>query len=56
MVNLCDPAQPDSFPKARALAESFFTQRNGGSQHTVHAMGHCHIDTGLNSCVSWKLS
>ncbi|XP_030221274.1 alpha-mannosidase 2C1 [Gadus morhua] len=45
MVNLCDPAQPDSFPKARALAESFFTQRNGGSQHTVHAMGHCHIDT-----------
>ncbi|KAK0148878.1 Alpha-mannosidase 2C1 [Merluccius polli] len=45
MVNLCDPAEPNSFAKARSLAQSFFTQRNGHSQHTVHAMGHCHIDS-----------
>ncbi|KAG7276249.1 hypothetical protein CRUP_018631 [Coryphaenoides rupestris] len=45
MVNLCDPAEPSSFSKARSLAQSFFNQRNGDSQHTIHAMGHCHIDS-----------
>ncbi|XP_072242006.1 alpha-mannosidase 2C1 isoform X2 [Leuresthes tenuis] len=45
MVNLCDPADPSSFSKARSLAHKFFSQRNGESQHTVHAMGHCHIDS-----------
>lgn len=47
MVNLCDPSDPGTFPKARRLAHDFFSQRNGQSQHTVHAMGHCHIDSGL---------
>lgn len=47
MVNLCDPSDPASFPKARARANVFFSQRNGDSQHTAHAMGHCHIDSGL---------
>ncbi|MCI4381808.1 hypothetical protein PGIGA_G00256100 [Pangasianodon gigas] len=45
MVNLCDPANPSSFSSARNLAQKFFNQRNGQSQHIVHAMGHCHIDT-----------
>ncbi|KAM3869694.1 alpha-mannosidase 2C1 [Diretmus argenteus] len=45
MVNLCDPANPGPFDEARNLARKFFSQRNGQSQHTVHAMGHCHIDT-----------
>uniref|UniRef100_A0A7N8XH06 alpha-mannosidase n=1 Tax=Mastacembelus armatus TaxID=205130 RepID=A0A7N8XH06_9TELE len=45
MVNLCDPSDPSSFSEARSLAHSFFSQRNGESQHTVHAMGHCHIDS-----------
>lgn len=45
MVNLCEPANPSSFPKAHSLAQKFLTQRNGESQHTVHAMGHCHIDS-----------
>ncbi|XP_056138138.1 alpha-mannosidase 2C1 [Lampris incognitus] len=45
MVNLCDPADPNTFSKAHSLAHKFFTQRNGQSQHTVHAMGHCHIDS-----------
>lgn len=47
MVNLCDPANPSSFSSARNLAKKFFNQRNGQSQHIVHAMGHCHIDTGF---------
>uniref|UniRef100_A0A3Q4AHU8 alpha-mannosidase n=1 Tax=Mola mola TaxID=94237 RepID=A0A3Q4AHU8_MOLML len=45
MVNLCDPTDPSSFSKAHSLAHSFFSQRNGESQHTIHAMGHCHIDS-----------
>ncbi|KAF4081342.1 hypothetical protein AMELA_G00160170 [Ameiurus melas] len=45
MVNLCDPANPSSFSSARSLAQKFFSQRNGQSQHIVHAMGHCHLDT-----------
>lgn len=48
MVNLCDPSDPSSFFKVRSLAHNFFSQRNGQSQHTAHAMGHCHIDSGLN--------
>jgi hypothetical protein len=31
---------------AQALACKFFSQRGGESQHTIHATGHCHIDTG----------
>ncbi|XP_070089351.1 alpha-mannosidase 2C1 isoform X5 [Equus przewalskii] len=45
IVNVCDPAQPETFPVAQALASKFFGQRGGESQHTIHAMGHCHIDT-----------
>uniref|UniRef100_A0A3Q3FQ16 alpha-mannosidase n=1 Tax=Labrus bergylta TaxID=56723 RepID=A0A3Q3FQ16_9LABR len=45
MVNLCDPSDPSTFPKARSLAHNFFSQKNGESQHTAHAMGHCHIDS-----------
>lgn len=46
MVNVCDPGQPDTFPAAKALASKFFGQHGGESQHTIHAIGHCHIDTG----------
>ncbi|XP_061577780.1 alpha-mannosidase 2C1 [Cololabis saira] len=45
MVNLCDPNDPSSFSEARRLASKFFNQQNGESQHMVHAMGHCHIDS-----------
>ncbi|KTG45452.1 hypothetical protein cypCar_00008256 [Cyprinus carpio] len=45
MVNLCDPADPSSFAAARSLAHKFFAQKNGESQHVVHAMGHCHTDS-----------
>ena len=46
IVNVCDPAEPETFPVAQDLASKFFAQRGGESQHTIHAMGHCHIDTG----------
>lgn len=46
MVNVCDPAQPETYSAAKALASKFFGQCGGESQHTIHAMGHCHIDTG----------
>ncbi|XP_045141639.1 alpha-mannosidase 2C1 isoform X1 [Echinops telfairi] len=45
MVNVCDPARPETFPAAEVLASRFFGQRGGDSQHTIHAIGHCHIDT-----------
>ncbi|KAK2103420.1 Alpha-mannosidase 2C1 [Saguinus oedipus] len=45
MVNVCDPAQPETFPAAQALASRFFGQHGGESQHTIHATGHCHVDT-----------
>ncbi|XP_025066348.1 alpha-mannosidase 2C1 isoform X3 [Alligator sinensis] len=45
MVNLCDVTDSSTFPAAHQLASTFFSQRNGESQHTIHAMGHCHIDS-----------
>ncbi|XP_056428565.1 alpha-mannosidase 2C1 [Hyla sarda] len=45
MVNLCDVNNPSSFPTVRKLSSEFFSQKNGDSQHTIHAMGHCHIDS-----------
>uniref|UniRef100_A0A8C3MFV5 alpha-mannosidase n=1 Tax=Geospiza parvula TaxID=87175 RepID=A0A8C3MFV5_GEOPR len=45
MVNVCDVTDPSTFPAAHDLAAAIFSQRNGESQHTIHAMGHCHIDS-----------
>ncbi|KAJ1181489.1 hypothetical protein NDU88_006696 [Pleurodeles waltl] len=45
MVNLCSPFDPSTYAAAHKLASDFFSQKNGDSQHTIHAMGHCHIDT-----------
>ncbi|XP_069758353.1 alpha-mannosidase 2C1 [Narcine bancroftii] len=45
MVNACDVTDPSTFVKVHRLANSFLQQKNGESQHVVHAMGHCHIDT-----------
>ncbi|XP_035191627.1 alpha-mannosidase 2C1 isoform X3 [Oxyura jamaicensis] len=45
MVNVCDVTDPATFPAARDLAAAIFSQGNGESQHTIHAMGHCHIDS-----------
>uniref|UniRef100_A0A8C8R4X5 Alpha-mannosidase 2C1 n=1 Tax=Pelusios castaneus TaxID=367368 RepID=A0A8C8R4X5_9SAUR len=45
MVNLLDVTDSSTFPAVRQLASSIFSQKNGESQHMIHAMGHCHIDT-----------
>ncbi|KAG8576025.1 hypothetical protein GDO81_009750 [Engystomops pustulosus] len=45
MVNLCDVNDPGTFAAVRKLSSKFLSQRNGESQHTIHAMGHCHIDS-----------
>uniref|UniRef100_A0A674K353 alpha-mannosidase n=1 Tax=Terrapene triunguis TaxID=2587831 RepID=A0A674K353_9SAUR len=45
MVNLLDVTDSCTFPAVRHLASSIFSQKNGESQHTIHAMGHCHIDS-----------
>ncbi|XP_029870889.1 alpha-mannosidase 2C1 isoform X2 [Aquila chrysaetos chrysaetos] len=45
MINMCDVTDPSTFPAARDLAAAIFSQRNGESQHTIHAVGHCHIDS-----------
>ena len=33
--------------RAKEISNKFFSQRNGDSQHTIYAMGHSHIDTGI---------
>ncbi|NWU90552.1 MA2C1 mannosidase, partial [Upupa epops] len=45
MINVCDVADSSTFTAARELAAAIFSQRNGESQHTIHAVGHCHIDS-----------
>ncbi|XP_062926980.1 alpha-mannosidase 2C1 [Mobula hypostoma] len=45
MVNACDVADPNTFAEVHRIANAFLQQKNGESQHVVHAMGHCHIDT-----------
>lgn len=35
-----------SYDAAQILSDKFFKTKNREGQHTVHAMGHCHIDSG----------
>jgi len=32
--------------RAHTIAQQFFAQKNGATQHKVMAVGNCHIDTG----------
>nr|XP_033776797.1 alpha-mannosidase 2C1 [Geotrypetes seraphini] len=45
MVNVCDVMDPSTFSKVHQMSSSFFNQKNGDSQHLIHALGHCHIDS-----------
>ncbi|XP_053320714.1 alpha-mannosidase 2C1 [Spea bombifrons] len=45
MINLCDVNDHSSFGAVHKLSSSFFSQKNGDSQHVICAMGHCHIDS-----------
>ena len=38
--------------RCHAIAARFLGERNGDSQHVIHAMGHCHIDSGGQACLS----
>lgn len=39
--------------RCRAIAAKVLSERNGDSQHVIHAMGHCHIDSGdLVYCIT----
>ncbi|CAC5365589.1 MAN2C1 [Mytilus coruscus] len=43
-VNICSDRKEDSVKTALQVTKKFLAEKNGGSQHTIHAMGHCHID------------
>ncbi|KAK6187507.1 hypothetical protein SNE40_005515 [Patella caerulea] len=45
MINECTVGDSSSYQRAQKIADEFFAQRNGDSQHTIYAMGHSHIDT-----------
>ncbi|NP_001090678.1 alpha-mannosidase 2C1 [Xenopus tropicalis] len=45
MVNMCDVNDPHTYAIVHKISSDFFSQRNGVSQHIIHAMGHCHIDS-----------
>lgn len=45
IVNQFVPDDADSLQAARQIAADFLQQNNGASQHTVHAIGHAHLDT-----------
>ncbi|XP_046577418.1 LOW QUALITY PROTEIN: alpha-mannosidase 2C1-like [Haliotis rubra] len=45
IINMCDTADRSTYKKCREVAQAFLNQRNGESQHVIHAMGHAHIDS-----------
>ncbi|KAG8440360.1 hypothetical protein GDO86_006202 [Hymenochirus boettgeri] len=45
MVNACDVTDPSTYANVKKISSDFFSQKNGESQHIIHAMGHCHIDS-----------
>lgn len=45
MINMLDLEDRTTYSKAHQLAERFFQQRNGQSQHILYAMGHAHMDS-----------
>uniref|UniRef100_A0A0B7AQ44 Uncharacterized protein n=1 Tax=Arion vulgaris TaxID=1028688 RepID=A0A0B7AQ44_9EUPU len=45
MINILNVSDTSTYSRAREIAQNFFQQKNGQSQHTLFAMGHAHIDT-----------
>ncbi|KAM7301306.1 integrin alpha-4 [Ixodes scapularis] len=45
IVNCVDLSNRGSLKAAKEIADHFFSQRNGESQHTIVAVGNCHIDS-----------
>ncbi|EFA80368.1 alpha-mannosidase [Heterostelium album PN500] len=44
MINYCDINARETWAPCIKMAKEFFSQKNGDSQHSVLATGHCHID------------
>jgi alpha-mannosidase len=45
MTNTIFVGDRTSYKKAKEIANEFLKLKNGQSQHTIYASGHCHIDT-----------
>lgn len=45
IVNTVVIGDRESYRRAHQLALEFFSQKNGSTQHTIFAVGNCHIDT-----------
>lgn len=44
IVNTCVPIDKKTYAPSRAIAKQFLSAPNPETQHTVYAVGHCHID------------
>jgi alpha-mannosidase len=45
MLNKLDLADPATWSASREVAAKYLGTANGGGQHTIHAIGHGHLDT-----------
>lgn len=44
IVNICKPGDSSTYQACRSLTKKFLQVPNSAAQHTVFAVGHCHID------------
>jgi alpha-mannosidase len=45
MMNAFELHNRESWANALQIGKQFLSAKNGDSQHQIHAIGHCHIDT-----------
>ncbi|ORZ07655.1 galactose mutarotase-like domain-containing protein [Absidia repens] len=46
IVNTFVPGDDSTVNHCLAISAEFLSAKNGDAQHEIHALGHCHIDTG----------
>ena len=44
ILNICKPGDRSTYKPCRDLTKKFLSTANSTAQHTVYAVGHCHID------------
>lgn len=44
VVNICKPGKKETYGECKELIKKFLQTKNSEAQHTVYAVGHCHID------------
>ncbi|ESO98562.1 hypothetical protein LOTGIDRAFT_142661 [Lottia gigantea] len=54
IINIIEVGESSSYNRAKKIADMFFNQKNGDSQHTIYAMGHSHIDTVIFTSFSYR--